>query len=114
MNHQFISRNQSELLNVIIRFRELTHIYQDFLTLYLEKDFWEIFDMRVGRTIFRHRFKHVSALLENIRRLEHAILEVGCIKYRIDGKPSKVQSNCIKFLQTLYKPSEIIYFYGKR
>lgn len=110
MNEQFYSTKQLELANIIIIFRELTDVYNNQFTLYLDKDFWEVFDMRIGKTIFRHKFKELKPLSENMRRLTNAIIECGAIKYMKNKKPNIVQSCALKYITRLYGEEQLNYF----
>lgn len=56
-----------ELAEVIIRFKELDSVYNGNLSLYLDSDLWEVVDLRRGITIIRHDFKHVRALIDDLR-----------------------------------------------
>lgn len=110
MNEQFISRNRFELSQVISEFRETTAVYQDNLSLYLDRNYWEVFDLRIGKTIFRHEFKHIKTLIDDLRRFRDAISEVSLIKFRIDKLPSRHQSACYRYLQRFYDNQQILYF----
>ena len=110
MNNQFNSRNQYELAQIIVDFRELSALHDKQFTLYLDVDYWEIFDMRFGKTIIRHEYKHIRKLHEDILHLTNSIMHVGCIKFRPNKQPNTNQSWALKFLKTLYNDDELKYF----
>ena len=110
MNEQFYSNNQRELANLIILFRELTDVYNNQFTLYLDKDYWEVFDLRIGKPIFRHKFKELKPLSDNMRRLTHAIIDCGTIRFMKNKQPNQVQAGAVRFLMRLYGEEQLNYF----
>lgn len=119
----FISRNTQELAEVIIRFKNLDAVYRGNLSLYLDSDFWEVFDVRRGMVLFRHSFKHVRQLCEDMRILTHDFANLGLVIHSISRgrKPNVSESVSIKHLYCIYGMDEYIftnkyiksYIYGK-
>lgn len=113
MNEQFLSRNQFEIADLITKFKELVTIYPH-VVLYLDKDSWEVFDTQFCKPLFRRSFKQVNTLRDELSKLRLNIINVGCIKYRRDGKPDKLQSWALRNLSLLYEEPEIkLLMYGK-
>ena len=110
MNQQFNISYRNELAEVIAQFRDLNDLYNSNLTLTLDNFGWEIFDMRVCRTIIRHDYKKVKHLLEDIHRMKNSIIRVGCVKYRRGNRPSSSEFWAYKYLLNMYNDSEIKYF----
>lgn len=104
--NQFLSRNQNELAEVYTRFRELLSVRSHYV-LYMDLNDWELFDPNVGRCIFRHSFKHLKSFTEDLIKLRHNIVEVGCIQFSRDGLPSKSQSWSLKYLLKFYSIEEL-------
>lgn len=97
--------------NILIsQFHELNEVYDNQYSLYLDVDGFELFDMRLGKSVFRSSFKHRKTFTEFLVRLKNDIIQVGCIKYRRDGKPSSAQSWALKSLLKSYDETEISYF----
>lgn len=112
MNNQFISRNQLELVKVLTTFRELTALYQENLCLYLDKDHWELFDTRVCRTIFRHKFKNVNQFINDMNMFQNAIINCALMYIKPNNKSVTYS---LRFLSKYYKSHELIYFtHGKK
>lgn len=122
-NAQFISRNIQELAEVIIRFRNLDSMYRGNLSLYLDSDTWEVFDIRRGIIIIRHDFKHVRQLCRDMRILSNDFANLGMVIHTISRgcKPSLSESVSLKHLYKIYGMDEYLftnkfiknYIYGK-
>lgn len=113
-NEQFITRNFNELGRVILAFRELDEVYPQNLCLYLDKNYWEVFDIRCGKAIIRHDFKHLTQLSSDMKTIKLDIIQLGY--YSIH--PKQVKRQCAKWaftrLSRIYSPSELKYFtHGK-
>lgn len=107
MNEQFLSRNQNEVAQVIISFRELQSV-RDHYVLYLGKDGWEVFDPNTSKAVIHHSFKHLYNLIDDIKELRRAIVNVSCIQFNKTGKPDQVQTFALKRLKRIYSDKEIL------
>lgn len=107
MNEQFISRNQTKLAEVITVFKELTDSNNQRFCLYVDSTSWELFDQFVGRTIFRHEFKHIYTLIDNMRLLNQMIMNTAFIPWRKDGHLKHKEASAVKYLNKLYSESEV-------
>lgn len=113
-NNQFLSRNQTEIIRVFLAYRELLEVHPSYV-MYMDKTSWELFDPDFGVTIFRHEFKHLKSMLEELRQLRYDIIAVGCIKYReYTDRPAKRTQTCaLKRLLNYYTDEQLNYFkYG--
>ena len=106
MNEQFLSRNQNEIAMVISTFRELQSVREHYV-LYLDTNGWEVFDPITSKAVIRHSFKHLRNLIEDMKELRRAIVNVSCIQFNKSGKPDQVQSLAIKRLKRYYTNLEI-------
>jgi hypothetical protein len=120
LNEQFVSRNIQELADVIIDFRELNDVCDSNLYLTLEQDYWEIFDGRACKSIFRYPFKHICALKESMHQLKRDFINVGVVA--ATSKPiDKTEFASIRRLYNMYGMCDFIfstnylknYVYGK-
>ena len=116
MSHeQLISRNHHELAEVIRVFHELNESYQDQFCIYMDSQAWELFDTRVCRTIIKHSFKHFKQFKQDMMKLHHDIINVGCVAFSIGRyrkpKPSEVWS--IKALLNIYGFEDKYFFNNK-
>lgn len=104
LHEQLISRNHQNLAEVIQVFLELNDSYQGQFCIYMDSQVWELFDTRVAKTIFKHQFKHFNQFRQDMLRLKHDIINVGCVNWSIGRgrkpKPSQVWS--IKSLINIY------------
>lgn len=114
INEQFITRNHNELARVILAYRELEEVYEGNVCLYLDNNIWEIFDMRIGKVLIRHEFKHLSQLIADLKELKQDIILLGY--YSVHPNKVKKQSArwSFKRLSRLYDDEQIKYFtHGK-
>lgn len=112
MYKQFNTSYRSELAELISMFHELNEVHQKTLCLYLDSDIWEIFDQRFCTTIIRHKYKHVKAMIEDMRTLHRAVIEAGTLKYRLD-RPTRLQTWSVNHLKKLYPEHYKFFIYGK-
>lgn len=107
-NAQFISRNITELADVIIKFRELNDCYDDNLILSLEQNYWEVFDLRLCKPIYRCEFKHIKPLTEFLFQLR---IDLGRIYILRETKklPNVAEASSIKRLYRLFGYDEYIF-----
>lgn len=120
---QFISRNMQELAEVIIRFKNLDAVYHGNLSLYLDGDIWEVFDMRRAIPLFRHDFKHIRQLCQDMRILTNDFANLGMVIHSISRgrRPNHGEAVSIKHLYRIYGMDEYLftnkfikeYIYGK-
>ena len=111
-NEQFIARNIYEFGNMLIAFRELNQHYNCNLILSLDGDEWIIFDLRVGRDIYKCKFKHwkdfqtfCCQLLRDISKCGFA--HIG-LRYGRNIQQSETWS--INRLSKIYTEEEMLYF----
>lgn len=105
MSHdQLISRNAHELANVIRVFHELNECYRNQFCIYMDSQVWELFDTRCARTIIRHQFKHFNQFTQDMIKLKHDIINVGCVNASIgrNRKPKSTEVWSIKSIINLY------------
>lgn len=99
MNHEYlISRNQSELAQVISVFHELNETYRNQFAIYLDSQGWELLDMRTGMSVIKLPFNQFRKLIESMRILNHDIIAVGCAVF----KP-RLSSSDVWSIKRLYK-----------
>lgn len=117
-NYQFITRNTSELADIIVVFRELNTVCDKQLILSLDKDSWEVFDLRRCEPLCRYGFKQIRPFREWMVRLKQDIINVSMASYRKSPTGSQVSS--IKRLYKLYGLADYLfneniksYIYGK-
>lgn len=108
MNEQFLSRNQSEIVNVITSFRELLDIFPHEICLYLDKNNWEIFSPTFGITLVSSKFKHLKTFIQDINQLRRDIINVGCIKYK--KNVSQSDSWSLKRMQKIFNEQQLKLF----
>lgn len=114
MSHeQLLSRNKVEFAELVQIFHELNSVYNNQYSLYLDMDYWELFDLRVARPIIRHEFKHFNQFTSDMKRLYHSILmtasaNIRCNRYQ---KPKNNEIWHIKHIIKLYTLSDS-YFFG--
>lgn len=111
MYTQFNTSYRSELAELISMFHQLNEVYQKTLCLYLDSDTWEIFDQRFCVSVISHKYKHVKAMLEDMRHLQRAVVEAGTLKYRI--RPTRTQLWAVNYLKKLYPEHYNFFIYGK-
>ena len=110
MNEQFLSRNQSELVNVITSFRELLEVFPHEIVLYLDKDNWEIFSPTFGITILQSKFKHLNTFIQDMNQLRRDIISVGCIKYHQHKPLSQSETWSMKRMNKIFNEIQIKVF----
>lgn len=118
-NTQFTTRNQNELADILITFRDLNTVCDKQLILSLEQDFWEIFDLRACNPIYRCPFKHIKGLKDFMVRLKQDILNVHMASVR--SRPTSQEVSSIKRLHKLFGAADYIftnnlisYIYGQK
>lgn len=105
MNHeQLLSRNAFYFAEMISVFQELNRLYLEQFTLYLDSDGWELFDIRVGRSIIRHEFRHYRQFIIDMRSLHRTMSCVAFASLRLQsGKlPKPHESRAISKLSRIY------------
>ena len=111
---QFISRNQNDILDVFNKYRELLDVHDHFV-MYMDKESWELFDTNCAKVIFRHKFKHLKSLKEDLMKFRRDLINVGCIRYRESSRQnlSPKETWSLKALQKIYNEYELnFYKYG--
>lgn len=110
-NAQFISRNLVELAEVIVTFKELDAVYSGNLSLYMDANTWEVFDVRRGITIFHRDFKHVRQLCQDMRILKRDFANLYmCIHSISRGRqPNLSESVSIKHIYKIYGMDNYIF-----
>lgn len=114
INEQFITRNHNLLADVILSYRQLEEIYEGNVCLYLDSNSWEVFDMRCAKVLIRHEFKHLTSLIEDLKKLRLDMINLGY--YSTYTKSVKQQNArwAWKRLSKLYNEEELKYFtHGK-
>lgn len=103
-HHQFISRNQHLIADMIQEFLELNDCYENQFSLYLDRGHWELIDMRVSITIVTHPFKHVSRLREDIIQLRNDLIGIYWANSRTasNNKPKLPDLWSVKRLFKIY------------
>lgn len=104
MHEQLISRNRMELSEVVASFMDLNNTYHNDYSLYLDQNGWEVFDLRCGRSIIRHEFKHFNHLISDMKRMSRALLDAFSAYSRLcrSQKPKPGEIWSIKFLLNYY------------
>lgn len=102
--HQFISRNHKELSEVIQKFMELSDVYDNNVSLYLDRDTWEIFDTRAGIPVISHPFKSLNRMRSDIIQLRSDIILIYWANQRIlaNNKPKIPEIWSAKRLYKIY------------
>ena len=109
MNEQYTYSNRDRIAEVIARFRELDDNYNNNLCLYMDSKFWEVFDTRICKTIIRHEYKHIGKLLEDISRLNNAIIRASCVHLRRGKQLSSSESLALKYLSNIFDSEQLKY-----
>lgn len=109
MNQQFISSNQFAIAKMISTYKELIDMYSH-LTLYLDSTGWEIFDVRIGKPIFRHSFKHIKALTEDLQKFTHHYINLVDLYHRLPDKQVSGK-RALNYFTKYYNEEELKYFY---
>ena len=115
MNEQFISRNQNEMLQVFLQYRELLNVKSHYV-MYMDAESWELFDPNVGRTIIRHDFKHLKSMIEDLYKLRYDLGNVGAKLFGSANnhirREKQSETWSYKALLKLYSETEINRMYG--
>ena len=111
---QFISRNSEELGKVLAMFHKLNHFYNNQFILSLDSDQWEIFDLRISRSIGNFKFKCLKDLFMFMYTLHHdmANSHIENMSYRGQYKLKRTSISSIKRILNLYGFDE--YFFTNR
>lgn len=113
MSHeQLLSRNQVEFTEIVSVFQELDAMYQNNYSLYLDSKGWELFDMRVGRTILFFPFGQFKRFTDEMRKLKHNIINVGMANIRVNQmkQPTKAEIWSVKNLLKFYPMDDVFFF----
>lgn len=112
MNEQFLSRNQNEINAVFMAYRDLLSVRSHYV-MYMDLESWELFDPNVGRTIIRHKFKHIKTLHEDLVKFRHDIINTGFMLQRTQSKPTHSETCSYKAMLKIYNEKELNQLYGK-
>lgn len=113
MNHeQLLSRNVIEFSDLVHEFQQLNQVYENQFTLYLDVNGWELFDMRIAKTIIRHEFRHFRQFITDLISLRNMICNAGMASLRLQrGKlPKAHETRAIKRLCRIYDISDTYLF----
>lgn len=107
-NEQLINRNHVEFSDMVYVFLELNSVYDNQFTLYLDTNGWELFDIRTGKSIIHHQFKHFRQFTFDMKKLMRDIINVGSANIRVnrDRKPKPSEVWSIKSLLKIYPLSD--------
>lgn len=105
MSHeQLLSRNHIEFSELVMTFQDLNSVYDNQFTLYLDFQGWELFDLRIGKVIFRHKFQHFRQFTKDMLRLANDLTNLGManISCNRGRRPKNSEIWSIKFLLRFY------------
>lgn len=103
-HQQLCNRNVIEFSDMCHQFHELNSVYDNQFTMYLDSNGWELFDLRIGRTILKNDFKHFRQFTSDMRRLMNNIVNVGMANILVNRniRPKQEHVWSIKALIKLY------------
>lgn len=115
MNEQLLSRNHVEFSDMVYTFHELNSVYENQFSLYLDINGWELFDIRVGKSILRNDFKHFRQFTSDMKKLMYDFCNVGSANIRLNRnqKPKPNEIWAIKYLLKHYPLSDNYLFKEK-
>lgn len=116
MSHeQLLSRNQIEFSDMVYTFHELNSVYDNQFTLYLDSNGWELFDLRIGKSILKAEFKHFRQFTSDMKKLTNDICNVVLAKQRLNRhqKPKLNEVWSIKAILKHYAPFDKYFFNDK-
>lgn len=111
-NEQFISTNCYHIGEMLVTFKEVMQMYPN-IVLYLDSDGWEILDTRCAKPLFRHSFKHIKALKEDLLAFRRNYINLVYLSHRIPEKRVNGKRS-LNYFRNLYTEEELKYFFKNR